>query len=107
MMYPYPGGSVSMQQSLRPFDATDPNYTTEDFLNSITANMVMTAVPEQTDSPFHEAWILKRIAIIQTALMDRHNNGIPIDVKKIGKRSAVNFRKHLITNNCKHTRNFY
>ena len=55
MMYPYLDGSVSMQQSLRPFDGTDPNYTTEDFLNAITANMVKTAGPKQTDSPFHEA----------------------------------------------------
>ena len=31
-----------MQQSLRPFDGTNPTYTTEDFLNAITANMVMT-----------------------------------------------------------------
>ena len=54
-----------MQQSLRPFDGTDPTYTTKDFLNAITADMVMTAGPEQTDSSYHEAWILKRIAIIQ------------------------------------------
>ena len=68
-MYPNLGGSVPMQQSLRPFDGTDPTYTTEDFINAITANMVMTEVQEQTDSPFHEAWILKRIALIQTALI--------------------------------------
>ena len=49
MMYPYIGGWVPMQQSLRPFDGTEPTYTTEDFLNAITANMVMTAGPEQTD----------------------------------------------------------
>ena len=56
-----------MQQSLRPFDATDPTYTTEDILNAITANMVMTTKPEQIESPFYEAWILKRNAMIQTA----------------------------------------
>ena len=47
MIYPYLGGSVPMQQALRPFDGTDPTYTTEDFLNAITAKMVKTAVPEQ------------------------------------------------------------
>ena len=31
-----------MQQSLGSFDGTDPTYTTEDFLNTITANVVMT-----------------------------------------------------------------
>ena len=59
MMYPYLGGSVPMQQSLRPFDGTDPTYTTEDFLNAITTNMVITAGTEHTDSPVHETWILK------------------------------------------------
>ena len=59
MMYPYLGGTVPMQQSLRPLDGSDPFYTTGDFLNAITANMVMTAGPEQIDSPYREAWILK------------------------------------------------
>ena len=38
---------MPIQQALRPFDGTDPTYTTEDFLNAITAKMVMTAGPEQ------------------------------------------------------------
>ena len=58
-----------MQQSLRPFIGTDPTYTPVDFLNAITANMVMTAGPEQTDSTYNEAWILKRIAMIERALI--------------------------------------
>ena len=31
LIYPYLGGSVPMQQSLKPFDGTDPTYITEDF----------------------------------------------------------------------------
>ena len=58
MMYPYIGGSVPLKQSLIPFDGTDSTYTTENLLNAITGNMVKTAGAEQTDSPFHEAWIL-------------------------------------------------
>ena len=69
MMYPYLVGSVLMQQSLKPFDGTDPTYTTEDLSNAITANMVMTAGPEQIDLPYHKAWVLKRIAMIQTTLI--------------------------------------
>ena len=36
MMYPYLGGLVPLQQSLIPFDGTDPTYTIDDFLSAIT-----------------------------------------------------------------------
>ena len=77
MMYPYSGGSVPMQQSLRPFDGTDPTYTTEDFLNAIKTNMVLTAGPEQTDSPFHEAWY----------------SHLPLDIKKNWQAFCREFQK--------------
>ena len=51
--------------------------------------MVMTLGPEQTDSPYHEAWILKRIAIIQTALIgpaQQRYSHLPLEIKK--KRQA-------------------
>ena len=48
-----------MQQSLRPFDGTDLSQTTEDLLNAIKANMAVTAGPQQTDSTYHETWIVK------------------------------------------------
>ena len=73
-----------MQQSLRSFDGTDPTYTKEYFLNDITANMVMTAGPKQTDSPYLEAWILKRIAMIQTALIgpaQQWYSHLPLEIK--------------------------
>ena len=38
-----------MQQSLQPFDSTDPTHTTEDFLSAITAKMGMAAGPEHFD----------------------------------------------------------
>ena len=96
IMYPYLGSLVPMQQSLRPFDGTDPTYTTEDFLNAITANMVMTAGPEQTDSPYHEAWILKRIAMIQTALIgpaQQWYSHLPLDIKKNWQAFCREFQK--------------
>ena len=57
-----------MQQSLRPFDGTDPIDTT-DFLNANSANIVMTEGQELIDSPYQETWILNRIAMIRTALI--------------------------------------
>ena len=94
--YPYLGGSVPMQQSLRPFDGTDPTYTTEDFLNAITANMVMKLEPKQNDSPFHEVWILKRIAIFQSALIgpaQQWYSHLPIDIKQNWQAFCREFQK--------------
>ena len=45
---------------MQPFDGTGLTYTTKDVLNAIAANMDMTAGPEQSDSLYHEAWILKK-----------------------------------------------
>ena len=96
MIYPYLGGSVPTQKSLRQFDGTDPTCTTEDFLNAITANVVLTAGPEQTDSPHHEAWILRRIAMIQTALIgpaQQWYSNIPFDIKKNWQALCREFQK--------------
>ena len=97
MVYPYLGGLVPMQQSLRPFDCTDPTYTTEDFLNAITASIVMTAGPEQTDSSYQEACLLKKIAMIEMALMgpaQQWYSHLPLELKKrSGKSFAANFKK--------------
>ena len=74
-----------MQQSLRSCDGTDPNYKTEDFFIAITANMVMTAGPEQNDSLYLKEWILKQIATIQTALIGRAQKRysyLPLEIKK-------------------------
>ena len=86
MMHPYLGGSVPKQPSIGPVDGTDPTYTTEGFLNPITAIMVRTAGPQQTDSPYHKAWILKRVAMLQTALIDpaqQWYSRVPLRIKKM------------------------
>ena len=96
MMYRCLGGLVPMQQSLRPFIGTDPTYTPVDFLNAITANMVMTAGLEQTDSTYHEAWILKRIAMIQTALIDPAQqlySHLTLEIKKNWQSFSREFQK--------------
>ena len=85
---------MPMQQSLRPFDGTDPTYTTKDFLIIITANMVMTAGPGPTESPFHEAWILKQNAMIQTALIGPAQQWYSHPPLCILPRISENNRKH-------------
>ena len=72
--------------------------------------MVMTAGPEQTDSPYHEAWILKWIAMIQTALIGPAQHlylHLPLDIKKNRQSFRLEFqKKHLIINNRKHKKNY-
>ena len=58
--------------------------------------MAMTAEPEQTDSTFHEAWMLKRIAMIQTALIGPAQQWylhLPLDIKKNWKAFCREFQK--------------
>ena len=56
----------------------------------------MTAGPEQTDSPFHEPWILKRIAMIQTALIrpaQQWYSHLSLDIKKNWQVFCCEFQK--------------
>ena len=58
--------------------------------------MVMTAGPEQNDSPFHEAWILKRIAMIRTALIgpaQQWYSHLPLQIKKNWQALCREFQK--------------
>ena len=79
-----------MQQSLGPFDGTDPTYTTEDFLNDITANMVMTA------GSIGPNWPGTTMVLLLTTRK-----------KRTGKQLAVNFKRHLIISSRKHKQNYY
>ena len=48
-----------------------PTYTKQGFLDAI-KKKVMTAGPDQVDSPHHDAWLPKRIAMMQIALHACH-----------------------------------
>ena len=70
--------------------------------------MVMTAGPEQTGSPYYEAWIPKRINKIETALIgpaQQWYSHLPLELQKNWQAFFLEFQIHLITNNCKHKRN--
>ena len=98
-----------MDQSSRPFDVTEPTYTTDGFLNAITGNLVITAGPEPVESPYHETWILKKIAGIQPALIGPPQQWylhLRLEMRKTGQCFAEKSRSPSITNNCKHKRNY-
>ena len=56
----------------------------------------MKAGPAQTDAPFHGVWILKRIAMIQTALIgpaQQLYSHLPLDIRKNWQAFCREFQK--------------
>ena len=50
------------------FTETDPEYSVEDYLNAVTANLILNIGPEPINTPLHQNWIHIRTALIQTTL---------------------------------------
>ena len=48
---------------------TDPEYSVEDYLNAVTANLILNIGPEPINTPLHQNWIHRRTALIQTSLV--------------------------------------
>ena len=65
-MNPYLMGGSTMKSMV--FTGTDPEYSVEDYLNTITANLILNIGPELVNTPLHQTWIHKRTALIQTTL---------------------------------------
>ena len=60
------GSSITSNKPLIVFTSTDPEYSVEDYLNAITANLILNIGPEQVNTPLHQNWIQRRTASIQT-----------------------------------------
>ena len=50
------------------FTVSDPDYFLEAYLNAVTANLILNIGPEPVNTPFHQNWIHRRTALIQTTL---------------------------------------
>ena len=50
------------------FTGTDPEYSVEDYLNAVTANLILNIGPEPISTPLYQNWIHRRTALIQTTL---------------------------------------
>ena len=76
------------------FTGTDPEFSVEDFLNAVTANLILITEPVYT--PLHQNWIHRRTALIQTTLdgaAQKWFSLLPIYKKSVGKDSHKNFKK--------------
>ena len=60
------GSSITSNKPLMVFTGTDPGYSVEDYLNAVTANLILKIGPEPINTPFHQNWIHGRTALIQT-----------------------------------------
>ena len=69
-MNPYFMGGSSMQSNkpLMVFTGTDPEHSVEDYLNAVTANLILHIGPEPINTPLHQNWIHRRTALIQSTL---------------------------------------
>ena len=50
------------------FTGTDPEYSVEDYLNAVTAILILNNGPEPVNTPLHHKWIRRRKARVETTL---------------------------------------
>ena len=78
------------------FTGTDPEYSVEDYLNAVTANLILNIGPEPINTPLHQNWIHRRTALIQTTLdgaAQKWFSVLPIEIKSDWKRFTQEISK--------------
>ena len=105
------GSSITSNKPLMVFTGTDPEFSVQDYLNAVTANLILNIGPEPINTPFYQNWIHRRTALIQTTLdgaAQKWFSVLPIDKKKqIGKDLHKNFQKCLILKKINNIKEFY
>ena len=91
------GSSKTSNKPLRVITGTDPEYSVEDYLNAVTANLILNIGPDPINTPLYQNWIHKRTALIQTTTLDdaaqKWFSVLPIDIKSDWKRLTQEFSK--------------
>ena len=90
------GSSITSNKPLMVFTGTDPEYSVEDYLNAVTANLILNIGHELINTPLHQNWIHRRTALIQTTLdgaAQKRFSVLPIDIKTDWKRFTQEFSK--------------
>ena len=90
------GSSTTSNKPLMVFTGTDPEYSVEDYLNAVTANLILNIGPEPINTPLHQNWIHRRTALIQTTLdgaAQKWFSVLPIEIKSDWKRFTQEFSK--------------
>ena len=90
------GSSITSNKLLMVFTGTDPEYSVEDYLNAVTANLNVNIGPKPIITPLHQNWMHRRTALIQTTLdgaAQKWVSVLPIDIKSDWKRFTQEFSK--------------
>ena len=90
------GSSISSNKPLIVFTGTDPEYSVEDYLNAVTANLILNIGPEPINTPLHQNWIHRRTVLIQTTLdgaAQKWFSVLPPEIKSNWKRFTQEFSK--------------
>ena len=78
------------------FLGADPDYSVEDYLNAVAANLIFNIGPEPVNTPIHQNWIRRRTALIQTTLggaAQKWFSVLPMDIKSDFERFTQEFFK--------------
>ena len=87
------------------FTSTDPEYSVEDYLNAVTAHLILNLGPEPVNTPLHQNWIHRRTALIQTTVdgaAQKRFAVLPIEKKSNWKRFTQEFSKLFDSERNKH-----
>ena len=75
---------------------TEPEYSVEDYLNAVTANLILNKGPEPVNTPLHQNWIHRRTALLQTTLdgaAQKWFSVLPLDIKSNWKKFTQEISK--------------
>ena len=89
------GCSISSNKPLMVFIRRDPEYSVEDYLNAVSANLILNIGPEPVNTQLHQNWINRRPALIQTSLdgaAQKWLSVLPIDIKSDWKTFTQSFK---------------
>ena len=83
------GSSICSNKPLMVFTVTNPENSVEDFLNAVTANLILNVGPEPVNTPSHLNWLHGRTDLIQTTpdgAAQKRFSVLTIDIKSDWKK---------------------
>ena len=104
------GSSITSNKPLMLFTSTDLEYSVEDYLNAVTANLILNIGSEPINTPLHQKWIHRRTALIQTTLdgaAQKWFSVLSTDIKTDWKRFTQKFSKCVTLKENNNIKEFY